>query len=245
MCHSDDSRPPLPPISGGAGDYGDLVLTAADGTQFQAYYAHPDQPTDRAMVVLPDVRGLHSFYKELARRFAEAGMHSVAIDYFGRTAGMGDRDEGFEFMPHVQQLQPATLTQDIAAAVSWLQSGEGGQAKSIFTVGFCMGGAVSWGQSAAGLGLSGCVGFYGQPARVEDRIADMKAPLLILVAGNDFTPVPEFEKFSATLTEAKVPHEMYVYDGAPHSYFDRAFDQYKDACDDSWRRILAFVDTNS
>jgi carboxymethylenebutenolidase len=245
MCHSDDSRPPLPPVSGGAGDYGDLVLEARDGTKLSAYYAHPDEPTDRAMIVLPDVRGLHSFYKELARRFAEAGMHSVAIDYFGRTAGMGDREEGFEFMPHVQQLQPDTLTQDVAAAAGWLKSDEGGGAKSIFTVGFCMGGAISWNQSAAGLGLAGCVGFYGQPQRVEDRIAEMKAPLLVLVAGNDFTPLEAFEKFDKDLTAGGVPHEMQVYPGAPHSYFDRAFDQYKDECDDSWRRILAFVDTNS
>jgi carboxymethylenebutenolidase len=35
-----------------------------------------------------------------------------------------------------------------------------------------------------------------------------------------------------------------TYDGAPHSFFDRAFEQYRDACDDAWRRILAFVRAN-
>jgi len=35
---------------------------------------------------------------------------------------------------------------------------------------------------------------------------------------------------------------MYIYDGAPHSFFDRSFDQYQQACEDAWRRVLAFVD---
>jgi carboxymethylenebutenolidase len=242
MCYGDDASPPLPPIRGGAGDYGDTVLVSADGTRFGAYYAHPDRPTNRAMVVLPDVRGLHGFYKELARRFAEAGLHSIAIDYFGRTAGIGERDEGFEYRPHVQQMQPRSTSEDVAAAVAWLRSEAGGGARSIFTVGFCRGGAISWEQAANGHGLSGCIGFYGIPARVIDRVPEMRAPLLLLVAGADMTPRSEFENFDRVLTEAGRPHEMYVYDGAPHSFFDRSFEEHQEACEDAWRRVLAFVD---
>jgi carboxymethylenebutenolidase len=245
MCYGDDASPPLPPIRGGAGDHGDTVLTSADGTELGAYYAHPARPSSRAMVVLPDVRGLHRFYKELARRFAEAGMHGIAIDYFGRTAGIGPRDEGFEFRPHVRQLQPRSTSEDVAAAVAWLRSEAGGGARSIFTVGFCMGGAISWAQSANGHGLSGCIGFYGVPARVLGRVPQMQAPLLLLVAGADHTPRSEFENFDRVLTQAGKPHEMYVYEGAPHSFFDRSFEQHQQACEDAWRRVLAFVDRYS
>ncbi len=45
---------------------------------------------------MPDVRGLHNFYKELAQRFAETGIDSAAIDYFGRTAENDDRSDSFE-----------------------------------------------------------------------------------------------------------------------------------------------------
>ena len=38
------------------------------------------------------MRGLYRFYEELALRFAERGYPAVAIDYFGRTAGVGKRD---------------------------------------------------------------------------------------------------------------------------------------------------------
>ena len=53
------------------------------------------------MLILPDVRGLHPFYEELALRFAEAGVEALAIDYFGRSAGLAPRDEEFDYMPHV------------------------------------------------------------------------------------------------------------------------------------------------
>ena len=40
---------------------------------------------------------------------------------------------------------------------------------------------------------------------------------------------------------AAVDHEIHVYPGAPHSFFDRRFEQYADACEDAWRRMLAFI----
>jgi carboxymethylenebutenolidase len=245
MCYSDDARVPLPPISGGAADQGDFELAASDGNRFAAYFARASKPTGAGMVVMPDVRGLHHFYKELAQRFAEAGIDAVAIDYFGRTAGIGERGEDFEYRPHVEKTTPENISEDVAAAVTYLKSKDGGAVKSVFTVGFCFGGSNSWNQSAGGHGLKGCIGFYGRPERSEPFMSKMKAPLLMLIAGADFTPQEAFHEFDKKLTEAKVPHEMHIYEGAPHSFFDRTFVQWKDACDDAWRRMLAFVKKES
>jgi carboxymethylenebutenolidase len=244
MCYPDDARPPLPPIGGAASDQGDMVLTAADGNKFAAYFARAAAPTGAGMVVMPDVRGLHQFYKELAQRFAEAGVDAVAIDYFGRTAGIGDRGEGFEFMPHVEKTTPEGLSADVAAAVAHLKSKDGGAVKAAFTVGFCFGGSSSWNQSALTDGLNGCIGFYGRPERSLPFLSKMKEPLLLLVAGADFTPQEAFHEFDKKLTDAKVPHEMHIYEGAPHSFFDRNFAEWKEACDDAWRRMLAFIKKN-
>jgi carboxymethylenebutenolidase len=242
MCYSDEARPPLPPITGAAADHGDMTLKAADGNEFMAYFARASTPTGAGMVVMPDVRGLHHFYKELAQRFAEAGIDAVAIDYFGRTAGMGDRSESFEFMPHVEKTTQENIALDVAAAMAYLKSKDGGAVKSVFTVGFCFGGSSSWNQSTLNPSLNGCVGFYGRPPRSEPYISKMKAPVLLLVAGADAaTPVEVSKEFERQLTAAGVPHETHTYEGAPHSFFDRGFEQWKDACDDAWRRILAFV----
>lgn len=245
MCYTDDARPPLPPVGGAAADQGDMHLTAADGNRFMAYFARAAAPTGAGMVVLPDVRGLHPFYGELAQRFAEAGIDAVALDYFGRTAGDGSRGEEFDWRTHVEQTTPEGIAADTRAAVEFLRSGQMGDVRSVFTVGFCFGGANSWRQSAAGHGLAGAVGFYGVPARVRDSIPRMEAPLLLLVAGADFTPLEEFQRFDAELSAAALPHRMVVYDGAPHSFFDRTFEEHAAACADAWRQILDFVREHS
>ena len=53
--------------------------------------ASADPADGRNVVILPDVRGLHPYYEALAVRFAEAGFHAVAFDYFGRTQGAAQR----------------------------------------------------------------------------------------------------------------------------------------------------------
>src|SRR5919205_3511152 len=101
MCFDTDSAPPIPRIAGAAVSHDDLELEAPDGNRFAAFLATPEQPASVGIVILPDVRGLYRFYEELALRFAERGYTAIAIDYFGRTAGVSKRDDGFEYMPHV------------------------------------------------------------------------------------------------------------------------------------------------
>jgi carboxymethylenebutenolidase len=243
MCYGDEARPPAPPVQGEIGEHGDLVLTSADGTQFAAYHARPAGESTRGMVILPDVRGLHQFYKDLACRFAEAGVHAIAFDYFGRTAGLTARDEEFPYREHVDQTQPKHVVEDVAASLAWLRSQPG--IGPVFSVGFCWGGSNSWAQSAAGHGLAGCIGFYGIPSRVESLVPQMSNPLLLLAAGADFTPPEAVAAFADQVRAAGVPATMAVFDGAPHSFFDRTFAEHADACVRAWQEMLAFMDANS
>src|SRR5947209_12778552 len=105
MCYDANARPPVPPGEGGAAHGEDKVLTAADGATFAAYLARPEATAHAQVVIFPDVRGLHQFYKDLALRFAEQGIAAVALDYFGRTAGLTPRTEDFDFKTHVAQIR--------------------------------------------------------------------------------------------------------------------------------------------
>jgi len=163
MCFDTDARPPLPPIRGGALDARDLTLTSRDGTAFAAHAARAERPSGAGIVIIPDVRGLAPYYEELTLRFAEAGVHAVAIDFYARTAGAEKRAEGFEYEPHVRQLDPTAINDDVAAAVSFLRSPEGGAPERIYTVGFCIGGRISLLQAANGLDLRGVIGLYPWP----------------------------------------------------------------------------------
>ena len=255
MCYGPDARPPPPPISGGAGVGGvELTLTSADGTAFGAYSARAEREAGPGIVVLPDVRGLHEFYKDLAVRFAEAGVHATAIDYFGRTAGIGPRDDGFDYWPHVEQMTPDDIAADVAAAVQHLHSSEGGEAEAVFTVGFCFGGRNSFNQAGRGHGLAGVIGFYGRVAKASDddehapaeRASAYECPVLGLFGGADQAiSKQDVERFRGALQKAGVDEEIVIYEGAPHSFFDRAFDQFENECDDAWRRMLGFIDRNA
>ncbi|MGH7775687.1 MAG: dienelactone hydrolase family protein [Candidatus Dormibacterales bacterium] len=248
MCHADDSRPPLPPVGGAATDQGEMDLSAADGNTFMAYRARAGRPSGRGVVILPDVRGLHAFYRELADRFAEAGFEAVAMDYFGRTAEDRNRDGSFEFRSHFEKTRPETIAADVRACVEYLRTPAGGAPPALFTVGFCFGGANSWRQSAEGHGLAGCMGFYGGSpmSRVGAWIPKMEAPLLMLLAGADAsTPAEEFSEFAEKVRATGTEVESHTYEGAPHSFFDRSFAEHAAACEDAWRRILDFTDRHA
>jgi carboxymethylenebutenolidase len=65
----------------------------------------------------------------------------------------------------------------------------------------------------------------------------------MLIAGADHaTPVEESLALAATMRAAGAEVETAVYDGAPHSFFDRAFGDWQEACADAWGRMLAFTD---
>ena len=249
MCYDDDARPPLPPIRGAAADARELTLVSGDNVEVAAYAARAALDGGAGMVILPDVRGLHPFFEELALRFAEAGVHAIAIDYFSRTAGTGRRPEGFDYQEHVNQTRYPSLNADISAAAAYLRSAEGGGAERVYTVGFCFGGRLSYLQAADGPDVDGVIGFYGWPVGENRDLpapADMaerfRAPVLALWGGADRGIPPEIvEQFVSALRSAGVEHESVVYPDAPHSFFDRHQGEFADASDDAWRRMLSFV----
>jgi carboxymethylenebutenolidase len=245
VCHGPDSSPPIPRLYGAAVSHEDIVLQAA-GNRFAAFAASPEDPSGVGIVILPDVRGLYRFYEELALRFAERGYTAVAIDYFGRTAGVSKRGDDFEYMPHVEQTTDDGVQADTRAAVEWLRSAG---SRSVFTVGFCFGGRKSWLAAAAGHGLAGAIGFYGRPGAAQDgtpgptqRVREFKAPILALMGGDDpGIPVEEAEAFDRALEDAGVEHDVVVYPGAQHSFFDRKYEEFADASADAWDRVLTFI----
>ncbi len=249
MCFDLDSEPPVTRIAGAAVSHDGLVLTAADGNELAAFLAAPDRPTTTGIVIFPDVRGLFHFYEELALRFAERDHVAVAFDYFGRTAGVTKRDADWEYMPHVEQTTDAGVQADARAAVDELRTRG---VTSVFSVGFCFGGRASWVAAASGHGLAGSIGFYGSPTRerggasVVQRAARIECPILALQAGDDQSITAEDNAaFEQALASEGVAHEIVVYDGAPHSFFDRKQEDFAEASEDAWQRTLAFMSQHS
>lgn len=226
-----------------------MILTSEDATRFRARLAKAGDG-DGGVVIAPDVRGLHPFYEELVERFAAAGVHAIALDYFGRTAGTSRRGDDFEFREHVAKTKTTTIQADIASAIGHLRGAT--DARRIFVLGFCMGGRQAFFAAAEHAELSGVIGFYGRLSTREgeegtapkDRAPRMRAPVLGLFGGADAgIPAGEIDEFDRALKDARVEHHIVTYAGAPHSFFDRSFADHQQACENAWRRALGFIKT--
>lgn len=251
MCFDQDSHPPILPIAGAAVDGTRLTMRSSDGAQFAAFAAHASAPTGAGMLILPDVRGLYTFYEELTLRFAEAGISALAIDYFGRTAGTGPRPPDFDHSPHVNQTKWEALHGDMQTAYAELTAWP--EVAKVFSVGYCFGGRLSLLlASQADFNLAGAISFYGWPVGERfglpapvDTAKGAKTPILALFGGQDHAiPQSVVEQYRSALEAAGADHEVVSYPNAGHSFFDRKAAENAADSADAWERVQEFVRKN-
>lgn len=248
MCHEPTAHPAIPHDPDAAIPCERLTLFASDAAEFAALVARPRQPGDAGVIVLPDIRGLSSFYGEVASRLAEQGYTAAAIDFFGRTSGIEEREADFPYMEHAARLTRPELEADLAATVGYLRSAAGGPCRTLFTLGFCFGGRQSFLAATLGHNLAGAIGFYGYPSAIRgapgptQRAGDIASPVLAIWGGADEgMPPDDVAAFDAALEAAGVVHEMITYPGAPHAFFELAQAEFAAASADAWRRTLEFM----
>ncbi len=250
MCTEPASRPPVAAIAGAAVSHIDLELTAADGNRLAAFLARPEGQARAGIVLAPDIRGLSRFYEELALRFAERGYAALAIDYYGRVAGVAKRGPDFPAREMLQHLDIDEALLDVVAAIDHLRTQ--GIANTVFTFGCCYGGTVAWLAAAGDRELAGAIGFHGglgarggKPGPIE-RAAEMKAPILAVQGGADPHITLEHDAaFDSALNAAGVEHEVVIEPDAPHSFFDVRYEEFAEQAADAWRRALEFIEQHS
>jgi len=248
MCVDHDAQLPALPPPRFEAHHEHLTLEAADGNVFNALCAEPSESSGTSVIVLPDIRGLFKFYEDLAVRFAQEGHRSVAIDYFGRTAGTGGRGADFPYMEHVAQVNSEGFHADLDAAIALLR--EKDPQTRIFTVGFCFGGNMAWASATDGHGVEGAIGFYGKPevdrpagdGAIWDRCHLIEGRVLSLFGGDDpGIPAENIDRLREAMESAGVDYQTVTYAAAPHSFFDRTQSDHQDASLDAWNRIIGFM----
>ena len=249
MCFDTDALPPDPARTGMLEASERTTLTADDGNRFAATIARTREPASAGIAILPDVRGLHRYYERLAEHLADAGVHAVAIDPYGRTAGAEHREDGFDYRS--TEPPPATRGSARTCARPPRPSGALG-ATAVVSMGFCFGGRASLMQ-ASQESVDGVIAFYGPPAGREGdqrsaieeaREGLVRVPVLGLYGGADRgIPQDDVDAYDQALEAAGIEHRIVVYPGAPHSFFDRTMTEHAEACRDAWARVLGFVDS--
>jgi carboxymethylenebutenolidase len=249
MCFDTDALPPDPARTGMGSGSERTVLVAGDGNRFAATVARTQEAASAGVVIIPDVRGLHRYYERLAEHLADAGIHAVAIDPFGRTAGAEHREEGFDPGPHREAARDDGFRADVRGAAELLRSEA---ATRVVSMGFCFGGRASLMQ-ASQESVDGVIAFYGPPTRSEEGGLSpleeaeeglVRVPVLGLYGGADRgIPTTDVEAYDRALDAAGIEHRLVVYPDAPHSFFDRSMSEHAEACRDAWARVLGFIDS--
>jgi len=191
-----------------------------------------------AVLVIHENRGLNPYVEDVARRAAVAGFVALAPDGLAPVGGYpGNDDDGRTLQAGLDQ---AKLRQDMVNGALWLKKHELASGK-LGATGFCWGGGMVNNLAVAiGADLNAGVPFYGAAPATAD-VAKIKAPLLIQYAGMDERINAMWPEYEAALKAAKVPYQMYRYDGTQHGLHNNSTPRYDEkSANLAWERTIAF-----
>jgi carboxymethylenebutenolidase len=232
---------------------GEDVTYRRDGDTLKAYATWPDGTTNLgAVVVIPDVRGLTTHYRDIARRFAGEGFFALAVDLYSRE-GPPELPDMAAVTRWIRQLPDPRVLADLGAAVEFLASRPETARRPVGITGFCMGGQYALMAACSVPGLAACVSWYGmlcyderdaaKPASPLDLAPRLGCPYLGLFGEEDgLIPLTDVEALRDILSAAGKDFEIRTYAGAGHAFFnDTRPDAYRPgAAADAWPRAIAF-----
>jgi carboxymethylenebutenolidase len=217
----------------------------ATGGEVRGYLARTkDGPAKRpAVLVIHENRGLNPHIEDVTRRFALEGFLAFAPDLLTPLGGTpANEDAARDLIAKLDM--PETLAR-LVRAVEYLAAHDGSNIK-VGAVGFCWGGArVNDLASVAPTGLNAGVAYYGTQIPAE-KVADIKAPLLLHYAGLDERVNAGIADYKKALDAAGKTYELHMYEGANHAFNnDTNPARYdKEAADLAWQRTVEFLEKN-
>ena len=127
----------------------------------------------------------------------------------------------------------------LKAALGELASHPEADAERIGAIGFCLGGSIVLTWACTDNRLAAIAPFYGAAPKPWEAIRRM-CPVVGSWPGKDFT-TKAAGILETELTAAGIPHDLKVYPGAKHAFFNDQWRAYHPAAAaDSWQRVLAF-----
>jgi len=204
----------------------------------RAYVARPAQASGPLPVVLVvhENRGLNPHIEDIARRLALDNFIAVAPDALFPLGGYpGDEDKARDLFAKLDQ---AKTQADFVTAAGFAKGIEGGNGK-LGAVGFCYGGGVVNMLATRVPELAAGVPFYGVAPAV-DKVAGVKATLLLVYADSDERVNATFPAYEAALKAAGVKFEAVKYPGTQHGFNNDTTPRYDEAAaKQAWSRTVA------
>jgi carboxymethylenebutenolidase len=224
-----------------------ISLKVADGSTMNAYVARPTRPVRHpGILVFHEAFGVNPHIRDIAERFARIGVVAIAPELFHRS------EVGFEAgydnfpatVPHMRAMTEEGNINDIRAAYDWLRNDPGVHPERIASIGFCMGGRVSF-LACATLPLQGAISFYGggiAPALLP-KIPLLNAPILFCWGGKDkHIGKDQTQAIAEACKDAGKPFVNVDFSDADHGFFCDARASYqKESAKLAWSLVESFL----
>jgi carboxymethylenebutenolidase len=225
-----------------------ITLAVKDAPQMQAYVATPAEGADPfpAIIVLQEAFGVNHHIRDVAERFAKEGYVAIAPELFHRTAPPRFEVAYTNFaavQPHFAAITPENMQNDLDAVFGWLLQQSHVQKDNVASIGFCMGGRISFLANSI-LPLKAAISFYGGNMHsLADRAAQLHAPHLFFWGGKDQHIKPEHihQVISALQENGKIFTNV-EFSYADHGFFCNERTSYNaEAAQEAWAMVKMFL----
>jgi len=218
-----------------------MVTAGAAGTSVLGYLARPkDKPRAPGIVVVHENRGLLEHHKDVARRLAKAGYVALAVDLASPGGGTDKFTDSAQVTALLGQTPPEQLVAMLNAGVGYLKGLPTVWSTRLGTMGFCFGGGMVWRLATQNADLRAAVPFYGPNPPLDD-VPKIRAAVLALYGALDERLDAGIPVILEALDKAHVVHDMVIYPGANHAFFNDTGPSYNPgAAKDAWERTLAW-----
>lgn len=204
-----------------------------------AFLVYPEGPGPfPGMVVVHEILGLNDDIRDITRRFSSAGYAALAVDLFST----GNRVMCMLRIFHSMLIRPLNngVVGDLRHTFTYLGGLPQVDSDRIGAVGFCLGGTFALQLACVENDLKASAVFYGMNPRPLEAVAQA-CPIVGSYPGEDFT-ARAARQLEPALERSDIPHDIRVYPGAKHSFFNQGANHHSEAAEDAWNRMNAFFE---
>ena len=221
---------------------GTVEFTTA-ATAMIGYLARPKEGgPNPAVLVIHENRGMQPHFPDVTRRFALQGYTALSVDLLSRKGGTTAFADSGQAGSALREITQDEFLADLNASVDYLQTLSHVRPDRIGVTGFCFGGGLTWLLSVRNSEIAAAAPFYGSAPPL-DEVANLRAPVLGIYAGEDNrinSGVPELE---AALRQDGKDYRVVTYPGAGHAFFNDTGQRYhQEAATAAWHEVLGFFD---
>ncbi|MBV9169829.1 MAG: dienelactone hydrolase family protein [Chloroflexi bacterium] len=201
-----------------------------DGATIMAYEARPADASGPLPVMLVCHRnqGVEPQIQDVARRWAKLGYIAAAVDLLSREGGTNGVADKAQIPAMLSNTDANRHVSDFVAAADYYSGSSDADASRLGMNGFCFGGGITWRTAEALPSMKAAAPFYGAPPPL-DQVPNIGAAVLGVYSAdpNDFANNNR-DGLDAALSQAGVTHQMNVYPGTKHDFYNDTGQAYNE-----------------